>query len=103
MKRSFENLMNSLDQEVETRMVFDIGEYRKVLEHPQLRDSNVKVWLYLCVNVPFNEKIPPPEKIAGDTGLEIKTVKEEIEVLKNYGVLTDRKNDKINVSQIRRR
>lgn len=89
--RTFENLVKDLDKKEGTRIVFDLDKYKEVLKNPPkpIKILNFQVLMYLFLSVPIDEKIPPPGKISRDLKIEMKTVKETIANLKDYGVLKD--------------
>lgn len=89
--RTFENLMKDVNKREGTRIVFDLDRYKEVLKNPPkpIKILNFQVLMYLCLTIPINERIPPPEKISRDLKIEMETVKEAIADLKNYGVLKD--------------
>lgn len=77
-------------------MVHNIEKFKKALANPLPRILNYRIFFYICFNTPVNGVIPLPEQIAKELKIEIKIVREEIEKLKYYGILSeDRGKDPI--------
>lgn len=85
--KTFESLIEDLEKEEGTRIVFDKKKFEKALGNPLPGILNFHVMMYLCFNSPVNGVIPSIGKIARDLKMDIKMVKYEIEKLKYYGVL----------------
>ncbi|MBA7500792.1 hypothetical protein ES704_03553 [subsurface metagenome] len=86
--KSFDSLIEDLEEERGLKIVFDRDKFKKALEKRPQKTLNFQVWFYLCL-YSFNDIIPPIGKIARDLKLEVKTVKEAIKDFKHYGVLKD--------------
>lgn len=87
--KSFKKLMKDLEsgQGPGTRVKFDLNKYAEALNKGESKILNFGMILYLSFNTPPNTNIPPPEQIARDLKMEVKTVKEAIIDLRDYGFL----------------
>jgi len=89
--RTFDSLIEDLDKEEGTKIVYNIDKFKEVLKNPPpFKMLNFRLIMYLCLTVPLNGEIPPPGKIANDLKMGIEEVKEAITDLKDWGVLEDK-------------